>query len=557
MGDNELSSYVRHLPVGLWSSERDPTQFLGRALRVFEEILTGTPQTVPDRTPPPLERTIAELHRVFSPRHTPRSFLPWLAAWVVPALRPDLTEHQQRVLLAEMAVIHRNRGLKQGLLAHLTCFSIIREGPRIVVDTGEALFQGRLRDNGALPLHPLAFSTNFQAAEVGGAPRAVTALLHPVSIAVDPKNRYVLADPGDPRRERQPAIWRLDETGTFEFATTAGSTVPRPLHMRRPGAAGVAVASPAAVTADAANRYAILDRGPEADTRQPAILRLEEGGGNPTIVIGPQTTPRFDLVFPVGMIQNRDGQLVVLDRGVAVSGDPPVGDVAKPVLAVVRENPLGLTPHRLDDLPPDDPARVLEPTTLTQDARGRYLVADARDHLGDRPANLVRIDPDADWAQEALLAEEDNPLVNPTGLAFAAEDELLVCDTGLRNGFADERGNRFLAEPPAVYRVDLGRTPPSIERITFGAGLVSPSSIAVDHMGRVVVTDRGEALSSTEERSWRTVPHEFGVVVHFSLQRPALGDPVQAARKRASIRHSIRRIVEEEKPAHSLSWLKD
>jgi hypothetical protein len=229
------------------------------------------------------------------------------------------------------------------------------------------------------------------------------------------------------------------------------------------------------------------------------------------------------------------------------------------VLAVVSENPLAVERHELDDLPDDDPDRVREPSALAKDSRGRFLVADVRDHKGDRPANLIRVDPDANWAQEALLAEEDNPLVNPTGLAFVTEHELLVCDTGLRNGFldGDERGNRFMAEPPAVYRVDLAATPPSIDRVTFGAGLVSPTAIAVDRTGRVVVTDRGEALSSTDERSWRTVPHEFGVVVHFSRQRPAIAlAPQTPAKRRASIRNSVAQIVAEEKPAHTLSWLK-
>lgn len=37
------SSYLKYLPPVLWSRERDPTQFLGRMLRIFEKILTGIP----------------------------------------------------------------------------------------------------------------------------------------------------------------------------------------------------------------------------------------------------------------------------------------------------------------------------------------------------------------------------------------------------------------------------------------------------------------------------------------------------------------------------------
>ena len=39
----EISSYTNYLPPVLWLRDNDPTQFLGRTLRIFEKILTGIP----------------------------------------------------------------------------------------------------------------------------------------------------------------------------------------------------------------------------------------------------------------------------------------------------------------------------------------------------------------------------------------------------------------------------------------------------------------------------------------------------------------------------------
>ena len=42
----EQSSYLKYLPLALWSQENDPQQFLGEMLRIFEKILTGIPDGV-------------------------------------------------------------------------------------------------------------------------------------------------------------------------------------------------------------------------------------------------------------------------------------------------------------------------------------------------------------------------------------------------------------------------------------------------------------------------------------------------------------------------------
>jgi hypothetical protein len=169
------------------------------------------------------------------------------------------------------------------------------------------------------------------------------------------------------------------------------------------------------------------------------------------------------------------------------------------------------------------------------------------------------VDPGDGWAQTALLEEDGSPLVNPTGLAFLAPDQLLVCDTGLRHGWTEEdsdRNVRYVAEPPAVYRVDLGQVPATITRVSPATGMVWPTRIAVDRHGRVVVTDRGESLSTTTDRSWRTQPHEFGVVVHFARDRVTGDDASERFMRRRRIQHSISQVVADERPAHTLPWFK-
>jgi phage tail-like protein len=570
MNMSEISSYINYLPPILWSNETDQTQFLGRMLRIFEKILTGIPDGIAigsDSHPyEPLETTIENLYRLFDPYTTPanqdKNFLRWLASWVALTLRNDLSEYQQRKRIADIAPIYRQRGLKAGLLAYLELFSVTKVRPRIVIDAGEALFYARFLENGAAQLHPIAYSTNFPLPNNG----VMTALLHPSALAVDTRhNAYIIADLGDSTNSQnplQPAIWRIAaNTGAFEYTvgTTPAPPLPKPLYLRNQAILPTIDAPVAIVVETVTNndRYCVLDAG--VDATDTAIYRLTAPAFAPIPVIDKTTTTkRFTAVMPMDMIQDRDHNFVVLDRGVRLSGDPPLGGPSKPKLIIVKEGPLNLEEHALDTLPDTDPGNVIEPTALVMDAQGRYIVADARDQFSTKPANLVRVDPANGWSQHALLPDAGNPLVYPTGLVFESPQSLLVCDTGLRNGFedGDEPSFRALAEPPALYRVDLAQSPPKISKITTAQPLVSPTKMAIDQNGNVIISDRGEVLRGTQPRNWRTQPHEFGVIIHFSIQRPGAADPEQARRVRNQMRYTIANMIDEQKPGHVSFWPK-
>ena len=108
-----------------------------------------------------------------------------------------------------------------------------------------------------------------------------------------------------------------------------------------------------------------------------------------------------------------------------------------------------------------------------------------------------------------------------------------------------------MAEPAALYRVDLSAAPPTVTRLTNKPGLVHPTSMCMDRAGRVLITDRGDSLrGSVIKRNWRTKANEFGVTVHFSRQRPTTND------ERNRVRRGIGRVVDEQKPGHTSWWLK-
>lgn len=577
---SEISSYINYLPPVLWSNETDQTQFLGRMLRIFEKILMGIPDgiTIGSDSHPyePLETTIENLYRLFDPYTTPanqdKNFLRWLASWVALTLRNDLSEYQQRKQIADIAPIYRQRGLKAGLLAYLDLFSVTKVRPRIVIDAGEAVFHARFLENGAAQLHPIAYTTNFPLPNNG----MMTALLHPSALAVDTRNNaYIIADLGDSQRSRQPAIWRIAaNTGAFEYTVGTTPMLPNPLYLRNQAVLPRIDVPVAVVVGTVANhdRYYVLDagEGDDASTR-PAIYRLDRSSTSSAFVLTTvidKTTPQFKAVMPTDMIQDRNQNFIVLDRGGRLSGETHTGQ-SRPKLILVKETPLDAEEHALDSLPDSDPAKVFEPTALVLDAqdpqRNRYIVADARKQSNPEdpndpalfaPANLVLVDPDDHWSQHALLPDDaSNPLVYPTGLVFESPQSLLVCDTGLRNGFqnADDQSVRYMAEPPALYRIDLTQSPPKISKITTQQSMVSPTKMAMDQNRDVIITDRGEGLlsaTSEQQRDWRTQSHEFGVLVHFSIQRPGAVDADKARRMRTQMRYTIANIIDEQKPGH-------
>jgi hypothetical protein len=209
---------------------------------------------------------------------------------------------------------------------------------------------------------------------------------------------------------------------------------------------------------------------------------------------------------------------------------------------------------------------IVEPTALVCAPDGTFIVADAQDPASEMPADLWRVTPQAnpehDWTIAPLLSDPEtrmplgpNPLIFPTGLVIETPTLLLVCDTGLRWGWQEFQSNRAMAEPAALYRVDLSQTPPVISRVTREHTLVNPVKMVKDRLGKVIIIDRGESLRrgtqpGTLGRNWRARPNEFGVIVHFSRQRHT----DYAERERT--RRGISRVIDEQKPGHTSWWMK-
>jgi hypothetical protein len=106
-----------------------------------------------------------------------------------------------------------------------------------------------------------------------------------------------------------------------------------------------------------------------------------------------------------------------------------------------------------------------------------------------------------------------------------------------------------MAEQATVYLVNLAGQTPSIVQACESRQLVFPTGMLL-HQKILFICDQGEyglSVDLDRIRVWRVLPHEFGVVIHFSLQRPTTAD------ERLQIKQSISAIVEQEKPAHTLA----
>jgi hypothetical protein len=146
-----------------------------------------------------------------------------------------------------------------------------------------------------------------------------------------------------------------------------------------------------------------------------------------------------------------------------------------------------------------------------------------------------------------------NPLVAPTAVVREDDTYVLVLDVGLKP-FAPDPASPFLsdaAEPAAIYRVDLGSTPPVVARATETGQFVFPTGMAIS-AGTLFVCDPGQPeVAGLPPRLWRALPHAFGVIIHFAKQRLPPTQPQRALTQR-QILDNIRDIVDQAKPAHTL-----
>ncbi len=486
-----------------------------------------------------IEETIENLYQLFNPWRAPTDFLPWLASWVALTLRKDWSEYQRRKLISEMVAIYQQRGLKRGLQTYLDIYVATEARPRIAIDDGEAIFRARFADDGTAHLLAVAHS---QSIALPSDP--ISVLLHPTGLAIDSSNNYIIADEGDVALTppRPPTLWRMSSTGEVDYAPGPPLPSPRPIHSGSP------LESPRAVTVDSLDRYSVVDIGTITSgvSLDSVIYRFTPPAYTLNTVIDQATVPSLPAVHPVDMILDASENFVALDRGFHPLGDPPSGP-SMPKIVVVSEGPLAIASHPL--------SMVVEPTAIVMDAMNRFIVADAKDQYSADLVDLVRVDPAAGWTETSLLGAlpaDQNPLVFPTGLVFESPDVLLVGDTGLRWGYDTLEADpayRYKAEPAALYRVDLSQTPPTITRVTPNRELVNPTKMVFDRQGKLIISDRGESLRSAPQRNWRARSNEFGVVVHFSRQRPT------TFAVRNQIRRGIVNVIEEQKPGHSAWWM--
>jgi phage tail-like protein len=566
---SQQSSYLHYLPHALWAHDNDPQQFLGDMLRIFEKILTGIPDGVrigdDEKSYRPLEEVIDHLPQYFNPWRTPdvalpveglpdenlpkQSFLSWLASWVALNLRDEWSEYQRRKITAEIVSVYRLRGLEQGLHAYLDIYAQTKARPRIAIDDGKAVLRVRFLEDGTARLTTIAHSQVITFPAAAGRPASHTPILiHAAAIAVDSHNDYLVIDQGtdvasDLPALQRPALWKISSTGDVRYATGAlPAPLPQPLHTD----AFFRDATAAAV--DNLDRCSVINVGePTAENSQRARLwRFTPPTYTSATVIDQTTTPKLPVVRPVDMVLDTQQRFVILDRGTHLRADPPTGFPAAPRIVVVSEGPLAVEP--LHPLP-----EIVEPTALVQAPDRTFIVADARQLSSSEPANLWRVDPANNWTATPLLNDvppSDNPLIFITGMVFTSPTSLLVCDTGLRWGTHQHPSNRSMAEPAALFRLDLSQSPPQIIRVTKENILVNPTKMVMDRQGQIIISERGESLRQTLKRNWRARTNEFGVVVHFSQQRPTTDD------QRNQTRRGIAAVVEEQKPSHTSWWLK-
>ena len=96
--DTLPSAYLRYLPAIYWD---DP--FIGRFLRIFEDILS------------PLQTTVDARANQFDASLAPPTMLHFLATWVGADELGEFPEEQLRRLVKNAVLLHQLRGTKEGL----------------------------------------------------------------------------------------------------------------------------------------------------------------------------------------------------------------------------------------------------------------------------------------------------------------------------------------------------------------------------------------------------------------------------------------------------------
>ena len=186
---------------------------------------------------------------------------------------------------------------------------------------------------------------------------------------------------------------------------------------------------------------------------------------------------------------------------------------------------------------------------------GALVIGDAREQEPAGPAqfagSLLLVDRTAPAQWVETVALRGGPLVAPTALAQDDDDLLYVLDAGLKPLVPP--ADPFVlpvAQPAAVFRVDLTVDPPRVRRVTEPGRLVYPTGMAA-RSGRLVICDPGQPQYLGQGQRWaRVLPHRFEIVVHFTAARLPPENP-----QRQQVLHrtvlNIEAMVDEQKPAHT------
>lgn len=135
-------SWLDYVPAVLREPDAADPGLLGGLLTGLEAVMTGAGdadapglEELLDGIDGPPERSLSGLERYFTPlapagaavpeRHqAPPQFLDWLSDWVALALRADVTEAQQRALIANAVPLYAQRGTPAGLAALLALYDV-------------------------------------------------------------------------------------------------------------------------------------------------------------------------------------------------------------------------------------------------------------------------------------------------------------------------------------------------------------------------------------------------------------------------------------------------
>ena len=100
----------------------------------------------------PVMLTLDGFVAYLDPALAPPDFLDWLAGWVALPVREQWTVEQRRGLIAHAVELHRWRGTRRGLVAHLT---LLTGGRVTVTETGKALASVESTDPAGETVAPL------------------------------------------------------------------------------------------------------------------------------------------------------------------------------------------------------------------------------------------------------------------------------------------------------------------------------------------------------------------------------------------------------------------